>query len=557
MNKKLILITFILLLTVTISLLTLSYFWFNQEVDFDIDPVEMGAVPLNLMLDIDIVSSQPSYMGQTGKDGGLDTPYSIDFDVEMTCSDSEQYNQNLRLNIRELDIKMWNYIAPEGENPAQNYYYLTEEQIADNFTWRIIYSEDIYKPDSEGYMYKTDGTRVAYLSFSSGDTVQYTLRMIYLGELKYELWQQARYNEYDEFAFCAPDFMDATFRFSMDFELNTAEQNFNDMLAFEIKDTEFDHNKTGSSIANTHIFTYEPQIVPYVGESGEDKAVCAYIDGVTIVKADNETINLETEDIANNFTLRFTENNFKKRPSGEAGYINYMFENYGQSTVWMSMAQNILAEMQVEVICQDEEDYYSMLLGLAGYPQTTFAYATSEYSGATVYFDINFDMVDIPSMPTVYEFGSTHTMGRINSSYDGKDGTSEANTYSFNNNITWTPTVSNKVKLTITGVTILRTDGVTQTLTSNQINANFSPKVVYGGHTWLHYGGILPSHKYFMSRETSPGVWGDFLELDANTAHNVNMIIAFSSGSSFAYTASQYVNAIFCFDVKIEVIDFY
>ncbi len=556
MNKKVMVIAFILILAAAVSLLTFSYLWFNSEVNINIQSPQLEATPLNLSLDVDIVTSQPSYMGQTGKDAGLDSPYSVDFDVEMVCNKTESDNLNLRLNIKEMDIKMWNYVEAQGGNPAENYYLLTEEQIADNFTWRIIYLEKTYRPDAQGYMYRMDSSRKVYLTFCQYESVQYTLRMIYLGEQKYQLWQQARYSEYDEFEFCAPDFMDARFRFAIDFQLSSAQQEFSSELGFDVKDNNFISSRTGNSLANTYVFAYEPQIMPYAGVSGGDKAVRAYIENVTIIKANNEVVVLDDENIENNFTLRITQNNFKNRPSGDVSYINYMFESYGQSTIWMTMQRNTLANIKVEVVYQSEEDYQSMLLGLAGYPQTTFAYATGEYAGAKLHFSINYDMVDIPTTSSSYSFTSITTMGRFDAGYDGKNGSSEPNTYLFNNNISWRPTVSNKVRLTITGVTILRKDGVTQILTSNQIDSNFSLRVVYGGYTWTPYDGALQARKDFMSRLISPLNY-DFLELNANTTHNVNMIIAYSSGSSFAYTASQYVGATFCFDVKIEVINYF
>jgi hypothetical protein len=276
---------------------------------------------------------------------------------------------------------MWNYVEADGETPEQNASNLTEAEVQADFTYRLSYGGNIYVPDSEGYMYCINGGYTEYLALSTGDSIDYVLTLIYLGESSYRLWQQARYDEYEEFGYCSPDYMNAHFIFTVNFELGEANQAYDDKLAFNIKDDNF-VPKSGSQLSNLHKLEYTPHIEPFDGEPGLNKVMKAYINGVTIVKADNSEVMLTPEEIDANFTLRVYHNEIKYTPSTDTVYKDYIQNTYGLNVIYLKLATDTVSDIDLDVVCQDETDYYNMEKGIAGYPLTNFAYSTTEYEDA-------------------------------------------------------------------------------------------------------------------------------------------------------------------------------
>lgn len=382
-NKKLFILFIIISVSVTIVLLmNFTYLWFLESDNVEAKPTVISTAPALLSLEIRPMGDS-SYMGQTGKDADMDSPFRKHFNLMLECNGGEV--NNVRIRINDLAIKMWDYNPAQG---SENIQVLTEEEIQDNFTFRFFYFGRTYIPDQNGFLYYLDGSLITYLIVEKGEVMDGMLTLIYLGEESYIKWQAQQYESYDEFAYCTPDYMGATFSFDIEFLLGEAVINISEQISFEISDEDF-VPMTGDTIASTYIYTEGKQIM-----SNVNKTLKASIFNVARVR-NGEIYYLTTQEIENNFTLRITCNEKEYMPSQETLTDNYFYSEESQITEWFTIQSDHLYNLEISVIGQDETDYVSMLDDPL-YVPTSFAYGEEEYAEDIFIYQIRIQMVDTP-----------------------------------------------------------------------------------------------------------------------------------------------------------------
>ena len=207
-SKKILglIIIVIIVLATMVSFAGVTYAWFIGSDLLTTEPINISTAPTVMSLDIKPLGDN-RYMGQTGKDAGLDAPYRKNFSLSLRCNAVGQ--KNVKININDLVIKLWNYSHSPESKCLQ---VLSEEQIRENFTFRLQYEGKTYIPDSQGYLYCLENNFIKYLFVSTGEIIDGMLTLICLGEESYVKWQANDFESYDEFAFALPIIWNPLFR---------------------------------------------------------------------------------------------------------------------------------------------------------------------------------------------------------------------------------------------------------------------------------------------------------------------------------------------------------
>lgn len=571
-SKKILglIIIVIIVLATMVSFAGVTYAWFIGSDLLTTEPINISTAPTVMSLDIKPLGDN-RYMGQTGKDAGLDAPYRKNFSLSLRCNAVGQ--KNVKININDLVIKLWNY----SHSPESKYLQvLSEEQIRENFTFRLQYEGKIYIPDSQGYLYCLENNFIKYLFVSTGEIIDGMLTLIYLGEESYVKWQANDFESYDEFAFCAPDYMESTFSFSLEFLLGDADLEYNNRFILELPDKGF-IPKSGISLADTHKYTVKKTFVSNIkGYETLNQVLKAYIAGVTIINNNGEHYQLNQNEIKDNFTLRIKSQNIEYGPErGEEALADYFYAPMGQNAHWLIMQAQKPYAFDISVIGQDETDYANMVNNSSYVPATPFAYGTTEYSGCTFIYDIRFEMHEIPMKEHNYAVGTQTVIGFSNNpayclpAYDGQKGLTIDTTYIFNRTIALTPSATKTIKATIDSVTIVHADGSIEYLSGSQIRDNFTLRFRYGNNVYEPYSStMLPQRNNYFYRELSV-FQNEWLEIPKDMASSLSVDIVYQdesdyarllegqsfTPSAFAFNASKYASASFYFEIKIEMVD--
>lgn len=382
-NKRIFIFLIVIAVIVSIFLLTSStYLWYFNNNKVGTQTTQVSSSPAIMNIEISPMGDS-SYMGQTGKDAQMDAPFRKHFNLTLECNDDEK--TNVRIRINELAIKMWNYDPNQGSENIQE---LTEEEIKNDFTFRFFYSGYTYAPDQNGFLYYLEGGVTTYLVVEKNEIMDGMLTLIYLGEESYLKWQNEDYESYDEFAYCSPDYMGATFSFYFEFLLDEAVINISEQVNLEFVDSDFVPT-IGDSISNTYEFIASKQIM-----SNVNKTLKVSIINVSRVR-NEQVYNLTVEEIANNFTLRIKYNEKDYLPSKDELTYDYFYSEENQNVEWFTMQENQTYMLEINVIGQDETDYTNMLDDPL-YVSTYFAYGEQEYAEDVFIYQIRVQMVNTP-----------------------------------------------------------------------------------------------------------------------------------------------------------------
>jgi hypothetical protein len=220
MKKIIFAIMQLIVIALTLALVLSTYAWFRANMDVDARPVTVTAgTPSYINLAVED-GEDDLYSGQTGQGapGDEDAPYFISKKITVAVLNNSNLNNNAAISftIDTVSIK-----KSDGDVVV-----IDREDIPELFTWRITYSTAA-NPENKIYCRPDDNMFVRvvlppdegdalgdYLSPPLGETVlTFDLKLIFLGESNYRLWEQERYGEIEVYPFSNVGYMYSEFGF--------------------------------------------------------------------------------------------------------------------------------------------------------------------------------------------------------------------------------------------------------------------------------------------------------------------------------------------------------
>lgn len=208
LNKKIIILIIELLVVITTLVVVITtYAWYTSQTRVTTSQTYVyTASGASTEIIHETSPAYDTYSGQTGKDNADDAPYFVEKEITATFSPL-QANSALQISFKSITIEQ-----TDGTVISSS----TDENVIPSFCWRIEYNDTVYMPDANNFAFYTDNEDRDYIIFNSTTTITFTIRIVYLSNEDYILYNAGNYGSITGFRYSGYEYMRSKFTITLE-----------------------------------------------------------------------------------------------------------------------------------------------------------------------------------------------------------------------------------------------------------------------------------------------------------------------------------------------------